>query len=494
MPRSKETYKSADNLRSPRLPPPVSYTVVQRSPAELRSNPRHARTHSDENIRRFSEAILKFGFISPVQVDSAGTILAGHARVQAAKLLGMPTIPTVQLDHLSEAERRAYVIWDNRAAELGGWDKSLLALELKDLELSDFDLDLDLTGFSLDERSLVIDVDGGTVAEDACPTPSVEAPVSRLGDVWLLGGHRVICGSALETGTYKALMGAERGAMVFADLPYNVPIQGHVSGLGRNRHAEFAMASGEMSEVEFTTFLRSAFELMTAYAEQGSIHFLCIDWRHIGELLAAAKGIFTELKNMAVWAKPNGGMGALYRSRHELVFVYKHGTTPHLNMVQLGRHGRNRTNIWEYAGQTSFHRDRDTELAAHPTVKPVALVADAIKDVSRRGDLVLDPFGGSGTTLIAAEKTGRKARLIEIEPTYVDVTIRRWQALTGGTATLEDTGESFDTLKAAGRAPSAAIFPFPSLESPAAKSVAKQRGRRARASTSQGKEKTDDAA
>ena len=436
--------------------------------------------------------MLKFGFLSPVQIDSTGMTLAGHARVQAAKLLNLPSIPTVQLDHLSEAERRAYVIWDNRAAELGGWDKSLLALELKDLELSD--IDLDLTGFSLDERSLVIDIDGEAAAEDACPKPSGEPPVSRAGDVWLMGGHRVICGSALEKSCYAALMRDERATMVFADVPYNVPIKGHVSGLGRHQHKEFAMASGEMSEAEFTTFLRSAFEPMTAYAEQGSIHFLCIDWRHIGELMAAANGAYTELKNMAVWCKPNGGMGALYRSRHELVFIYKHGTAPHLNMVQLGRHGRNRTNVWEYAGQTSFHRDRDTELAAHPTVKPVALVADAIKDVSRRGDLVLDPFGGSGTTLIAAAKTGRKARLIEIEPAYVDVTIRRWQALTGGTAALEATGETFDALKAAGRAPSAAIIPFPSPESPVADPSVKQRGRRARPSTTRSKEKSHDAA
>ena len=494
MPRFKETRKTADILSLPEPPPSVSYTVVQRSPAELRPNARHVRSHSDENIRRFSEAILKFGFVSPVQIDSAGTILAGHARVQAAKLLGLPTIPTVQLDHLSEAERRAYVIWDNRASELGGWDKGLLASEFMELEALDPDLDLDLTGFSLDERSLTIDVHGEGAAEDACPEPSGEPPVSRAGDTWLMGGHRVICGSALEKSCYAALMGTERATMVFTDPPFNVPINGHVSGLGRNRHAEFAMASGEMTEAQFVDFLRTAFELITTYAEQGSIHFLCIDWRHIGELLAATNDIYAELKNMAVWAKPNGGMGALYRSRHELVFVYKHGTAPHVNMVQLGRHGRNRTNVWEYAGQTSFHRDREKELAAHPTVKPVALVADAIKDVSRRGDLVLDPFGGSGTTLIAAEKTGRKARLIEIEPTYIDVTIRRWQALTGGVATLEATGETFDALKAAGRAPSAAIIPFPSSGSAAADPSVKQRDRRARPSTTRSKEKTHDAA
>ena len=303
--------------------------------AELRADPRNARTHSRAQISQIAESIDRVGFTNPVLVGADNVIIAGHGRVAAAKQLGMTSVPTLRLDRMSSADRKAYVIADNRLAELAGWDKALLALEFKELEALDFDLNL--TGFDLGEISTIIDLADGTPAEDQLPEPDRGAPVSSPGDLWLLGEHRLLCGSALEKDAYERLMGAERAAVAFTDPPYNVKIQGHVSGLGRHRHAEFAMASGEMTPDEFTAFLKAAFVNMTAFSGNGSIHFVCMDWRHMGETLVAGEGTFSELKNLVVWGKDNGGMGSLYRSQHELVFVFKFGRAPHCNAVQLGR-------------------------------------------------------------------------------------------------------------------------------------------------------------
>ena len=414
--------------------------------ADLRPDPRNARRHDPKQVARIAESIRRFRFNNPILVDGAGTVIAGHGRLAAAKLLGLPAVPTLCLDHMSEAERRAYRIADNRLAELSSWDKALLAIELGELQGHDFEVEL--TGFDLGEISLIIDAADGPAPEHAVPPPAPGPSVSRPGDLWILGGHRLFCGSALEAASYERLMAGERAAMAFTDPPYNVPISGHVSGLGRAKHREFAFASGEMSEAAFTTFLRSAFQLMADNAADGAVHFVCMDWRHLGEVMAAAKGVYSELKNLCVWNKDNGGMGSLYRSKHELVFVYKSGSAPHVNNVQLGKNGRNRTNVWDFPGQNTFHAGRDTDLAAHPTVKPTDLVAEAIRDVSRRGETVLDPFGGSGTTVLAAEKTGRRARLIELDPLYVDVAVRRWEALTGGQAVLDGAGKTFAEMVA----------------------------------------------
>jgi hypothetical protein len=235
--------------------------------------------------------------------------------------------------------------------------------------------------------------------------------------------------------------------MVFIDPPYNVPINGHVSGLGKVKHRDFAMASGEMSEARYVGFLGTCFGYLIGHSVNGSIHFICMDWRHSFELLSAARPIYSELKNLCVWNKDNGGMGSLYRSKHELVFVFKNGSATHINNVELGRHGRNRTNVWDYAGVNSLRDGRLEELAMHPTVKPVALVADAILDCSKRGGIVLDCFGGSGTTLIAAEKTGRRGYLMELDAAYVDVAIRRFQKLTGKQATHGETQRTFADLE-----------------------------------------------
>ena len=345
------------------------------------------------------------------------------------------------------------MIADNRLTEIATWDDRLLAQQLKDLSLLGLDFSLELTGFEIGEIDLRIASLEDLPKPDDDPAdllPELPAgpPVSKIGDLWLLDRHRLLCGSALDSAVFKALMGAERAAMVFSDPPYNVPIEGHVSGLGAIHHRPFPMASGEMDGAEFTAFLAGALRNFAAFSLDGSLHYVCMDWRHLEELLAAARGAYGELKNLCVWVKDKAGMGSLYRSQHELVFVFKHGRNGHRNNVQLGQFGRNRSNIWHYPGARSFSRcgEEGNLLALHPTVKPVALVADAILDCSARGDIVLDGFLGSGTTVIAAERTGRRCFGLELDPGYVDTILRRWQALTGGSARHAVSGRSFDDL------------------------------------------------
>ena len=359
----------------------------------------------------------------------------------------------IRLDHLTSEQKRAYVIADNRLAELAGWDDATLAAELQELSALDLSFDLEITGFDTgDIERLITAVDtAGADPADEIPEPAAIA-VAQPGDLWLLGQHRLLCGNACDAEAFRKLLDGAEAQLVFTDPPYNVPIQGHVSGLGKVRHREFAMASGEMDEAGFTRFLTTVLGNMAGVAADGSIHFVCMDWRHMTELLKAGAEIYTELKNLCVWNKDSGGMGAFYRSKHELVFVFKKGTAPHINTFGLGEKGRYRTNVWDYQGANSFRRGRAEELAMHPTVKPVALVMDAIKDCSRRGGIVLDAFGGSGTTLIAAQKTGRRGYLMEIDPLYVDVIIRRWQALTGDQARHAETGETFAAVEQRGTA------------------------------------------
>lgn len=273
-----------------------------------------------------------------------------------------------------------------------------------------------------------------------------DTPVTQEGDVWRLGNHLVLCGDARDPAHFSRLLGNEPVDLVFTDPPYNVKIDGNVCGLGSVKHREFAFASGEMSEDEFTRFLAVTLGNAAAVMRNGAIAFVCMDWRHMGEMLAAGSASFTELKNLVVWNKSNGGMGAFYRSKHELIFVFKGGDASHTNSFGLGETGRYRTNVWDYAGISSIGANRSEELAMHPTVKPVALIADAIRDCSRRGEIVLDCFAGSGSTLIAAEKTGRRARLIEFDSLYCDTIVRRWEQFTGKQAVLERSGETFETL------------------------------------------------
>ena len=405
-----------------------SLKITQQSPAALRPRATNPRTHSKQQIRQIADSIERFGFTNPVLIDRTGGIVAGHGRIEAAKLLGIEKVPTICLEDLTETEIRAYVIADNRLAENAGWDRELLAIEFQGLLELDLDFDVTITGFETPEIDILIgELDAAEEADPADEVPELGdgTPVTRAGDIWCIGKHRLICGDATDPEAYARLMDGAEAQMVFTDPPYNVPIKGHVSGLGKVKHREFAMASGEMTEAEFTAFLATVFRNQAGHSAVGAIHFVCMDWRHLGEVLAAGKSAYSEFKNLCVWAKTNGGMGSLYRSQHELVFVFKAGAGPHINNVELGKHGRYRTNIWSYAGINSFGKDRDAELALHPTVKPVALVADAILDCSRRNGIVLDAFAGSGTTLIAAEKTGRRGYGIELDPRYCDVIVKR---------------------------------------------------------------------
>ncbi len=428
----------------------ISYRPI----SELKSDPQNPRVHSPKQIRQIARSIEVFGFVVPILVDASGKIIAGHGRISAAQLLGGSEIPTICLDHLTEAQVKAFMIADNRLTENSTWDDRLLAQHLKDLSLLELDFSLEVTGFAMGEIDLRIE--GLEVTPAAAPDPGDALPpaagpqVSRAGDLWLLGRHRVYCGDALDDGAYDALMQGDTAAMVFTDPPYNVKIDGNVSGLGAVQHREFAMASGEMSESEFTAFLTRVCALLARHSDEGSIHFICMDWRHMGELLAAGREAYAELKNVCVWAKDNAGMGSLYRSQHEMVFVFKHGRDAHRNNVQLGQYGRNRTNVWRYPCANSFSKsgDEGNLLALHPTVKPVAMVADAIMDVSARGDVVLDPYLGSGTSVIAAERTGRRCYGLEIDPLYVDVIIRRWQSFTGEQARHASSDRTFVELEA----------------------------------------------
>ena len=425
-------------------------TIESTAVSDLRLRATNPRTHSKKQIRQIADSIERFGFNNPILIDAEDTIVAGQGRVEAAMLLGFEMVPTIRLEDLTENEVRAYVIADNKLAENAGWNHELLAIELQGLIELDLDFDVTITGFDMPEIDILISELNATDEDDqADEVPAVHdgPPVTRPGDIWCIGKHRLICGDSTDSNIYARLLNGAEAQMVFTDPPYNVPIEGHVSGLGKMKHREFAMASGEMTEAEFTAFLSTVFGNLTGYSADGAIHFICMDWRHIGEVIAAGRDAYAELKNLCVWAKTNGGMGSLYRSQHELVFVFKAGTGPHINNVELGKHGRYRTNLWSYPGINSFGKDRDAELALHPTVKPVKLVADAILDCSKRGGVVLDAFAGSGTTLIAAEKTGRRGYGIELDPRYCDVIVRRLVAAAKVEAIHAGTGMPFAEIE-----------------------------------------------
>lgn len=429
---------------------PGDLAIELRDPSMLRAYERNARKHSRRQIQQIAASIRQFGFVNPVLIDAEARIIAGHGRVEAAKQLGLTKIPTIRIEHMSDAQRRAYVIADNRLAELAGWDQDLLRLEFGDLLQLEPDFEIEITGFATAEIDRLIEGPVAPALDKADELPELPPdyrPVSVNGDLWLLGSHRLLCANAQERDSYTRLLGDEKAQMVFSDPPYNVRIAGHVCGSGSVKHREFAMASGEMSSVQFTTFLTETLSKMTAASQDGAIHFICMDWRHIGELLEAGKAVSLDLKNLIVWNKDNAGMGTFYRSQHELIFAFKKGTAAHINNFGLGETGRYRSNVWNYPGINTLRPGRMEELAMHPTVKPVSLVADAIRDCSKRKGIILDAVGGSGTTLIAAHKTGRQARLIELDPVYVDVTIKRWSKLTGIDAIHADTGETYAALE-----------------------------------------------
>jgi DNA modification methylase len=408
--------------------------LIYRAVGDLIPDPRNARTHPKRQIEQLKASIKAFGFTNPILADPDGHIIAGHGRLQAARAMGFTEVPTITLPGLSEVEKRALRIADNKIALNAGWDLEILQEELGQLASIDVDIDATLTGFSTGEIDVILSAADDPDDEVIPPVPA--APRTKPGDVWILGDHRIGCGDGRDTGFLQRVIGG--GARVdaaFLDPPYNVRIGGHAVAAGT--HREFAMASGEMSEAEFRTFLTSTLGAAAHFSRDGAVHFICMDWRHMDSVSAVGAAIYDERLNLCIWNKSNAGMGSLYRSKHELIFVYRVGTTPHHNMVELGKHGRNRTNVWDYASVNSMRGSRKQDLALHPTVKPTALVADAIQDVTRRGDLVLDIFLGSGTTLLAADRTGRRFRGLDIDPGYVDVAVERWSARTGLNPRLE---------------------------------------------------------
>jgi len=427
----------------------IEIQIQYRAVVDLALDPRNPRQHSQRQVDQIADSIREFGFLMPVVVDHTAQVVIGHARVLAAKKLDMPQIPVVEIKHLSKAQLKAFRIADNRLAQHSHWDERLLAESLLELKELDRDFDLSITGFSLPEIDLAIQKLSEPVVENIDDTSSeTGVQVCQLGDVWELGGHHVHCGDATSDATFERLMTDNRADVVFVDPPYNVRIDGHVSGNGKVRHREFAQGSGELSREDFIRFLAGSCTLLKNYSKSGAIHFICMDWKHVGQLLAAGQEVYTELKNIVVWVKSVAGMGSLYRSQHELICVFKAGTGRHINNIELGKNGRHRTNVWRFDSAGTQARKGNNVLQLHPTVKPVELVMDALLDCSNRGDIVLDCFLGSGTTLLAAERTGRTCRGMELDPLYVDTAIRRWQNLTGRDAVRISDGKLFRDIEA----------------------------------------------
>lgn len=419
--------ESITTSNDPNLP------VVQVPIDALHPYPKHARRHPAGKLKKIVKSIQDIGLIMPVVVDEANVILSGHLRVAAFQTLGLQSIAAIPVRHLSRDQKAAFVLHANRIVEEGTWDRGVLKEELAFLVDINCALDLETTGFDIGEIDLAIGADDESEDEPQVPLPPTE-PITQPGDVWILGEHRLLCGDCLNPENWTRLMRGERARTCITDPPFNVNIQGHVSSKG---HAEFAMASGEMTPDEFTKFLGTALKNAIDCTQDGGLHLIAMDHGHLRELFAAADTLYGDYLNMIVWAKTNAGMGSFYRSRHELFLLYKVGKASHVNNVQLGRFGRNRSNVWSYAGANTFRKGRDKDLADHPTVKSTAMIADALLDTSNPGEVCIDGFGGSGTLILAAERTKRRARVIELEPKFCDVAVRRWEEMTGRKAVLE---------------------------------------------------------
>ena len=435
---------------------PVRYplSIIYRDIPELTLDPANPRLHSRKQIKQIAKSVKEFGFNVPVLIDAQGKVIAGHGRVLACQMLGITIVPTISLEHLTETQVRAFMVADNKLTENSTWDEGLLRQQFKALAEVELDFDLEATGFEVGEIDVMLEGpapshSGKEDPADLIPDSLSEPQVSRPGDQWALDRHRVYCGDARDEASYSRLMAARRATMVFADPPYNDPIDRYVTGFGKIHHREFSMASGELSAAEFTEFLGKILRHLARHGVDGVLVFVCMDWRHSEELLAAGRSVGMELKNVCVWVKESAGQGSLYRSQHELIFVFKHGKKPHRNNIQLGKYGRYRTNVWTYRRVNALSRNsEDRDLPNHhPTIKPVDLVADAILDCTARRDVVLDPFLGSGTTVMAAERTGRICYGMELDPRYVDLAVRRWQAFTGGHAIQESTGRTFNDIE-----------------------------------------------
>jgi DNA modification methylase len=411
---------------------------------------RQLRLPSKKQIENTERMIRECQFMPPIMIDSNNHIVSGAHLLAAARRMDMDEIPVIKVNNLDEVQVQLLRIAHDNIATQSICNKEALAEEFHELMIRIPDIDLTVTGLEVAEIDLILEIKHINEPEESIPQLETGPSIVQPGDLYQLGEHRLYCGDSLLPRSFEALMEDEKAQVCFTDAPYNVKIDGHVGNSGKTKHREFLQASGELDSDGFTEFLYTVKKLIAAHAQDGAIIFSCMDWRHLLEILTAGTRAGLTLQNLCVWNKDNGGMGSLYRSKHELVFVFKNGTGKHINNIELGKHGRYRTNVWDYPGVNSFGGGRMNELALHPTVKPVAMVSDALKDCSKRGGIVLDPFGGSGTTLIAAEKTGRKARLIELDPLYCDVTIRRWQALTGKQALNITTGQTFNKNQPSG--------------------------------------------
>lgn len=407
--------------------------IAYEATSDLKENPCNARVHSEKQLAKIAKSIKEFGFNLPILIDSDGTIISGHALFKVAKQLGLAEVPTVSISHLNEPQKRAFMIAMNKLAEESEWDMKKLKLELE--FLTENSLDLTITGFDVPQIDLIlndkfIEENKSNKPDKADIVPEENKVVPRVnkGDIWKLGNSYLYCGDALEEESFIRLLGDKTANLILSDPPYNVKIK-DIVGLGKIKHEEFSQASGEMTQDEFIAFLETAFKNLAKFSVDGSIHFLFMDWKHAFEIMTAGKEVYTELKNICVWNKMQGGMGSLYRSQHELVFVFKNGKGKHINNIELGKHGRYRTNVWDYKGVSVTNPGSLEDLKLHPTVKPINMLMDAILDCSKASDIILDCFAGSGSTLLAAEKTKRKAYVIEYEPKYCDVILYRYEKL-----------------------------------------------------------------
>ena len=440
---ARQTIEANSRTHNKSQPLSIIYVPIEK----LKLNPENPRIHNKKQLRQIARSIKAFGFNVPILVDEKGQVVGGHGRVGAAKLLGISELPTIRLDHLTQTQVTAFAIADNRLTENARWNDKILAEQLKLLSETDLNFTVDVTGFEMGEVDVLIEslapvCEGADDPADAIPETETARPVTKPGDLWLLGRHRVYCGNSLSESSFLALMQNSRSQVVITDPPYN-------QAVNSIRPNEFKMAAGETGGSDFVDFLSQVFGLLTSHSISGSLHYIFMDWRHMREILAAGNHAYAELMDVCIWVGNEGNTRSLYRSQHKLVFVFKSGQDKHRDNARPSQFRRHRTNVWNCSDVNSSSRTMEggNLLELHPTVKPVSLVADAIMDCTSRHDVILDPFLGTGTTVIAAERTGRVCYGIELDPQYVDTIVRRWQAFTGLVATHAVSGRSFADLE-----------------------------------------------